>query len=154
MTHSINYPKYPYPISDLIDRLSIVQLKAINIHDLRDEYHEEMDNISKDIDYIAEKRNLKLSGDLIRAILVIALTNQCIWMNESKARGGGKEQDTLLKFTHSVNGIRNTAKNMVSQIIGDRIDLKIDCLAADFQTKDFIQKHGNWNIFETWESKK
>lgn len=50
---------------------------------------------------------------MIRAILIIMLTNRYIWENESKARLGGSEQDKLLKLTHSINGIRNTAKNVL-----------------------------------------
>ena len=68
---------------------------------------------------------------MIRAIIVNAIANETIWANESKARLGGDEQDKLLKFTHSVNGIRNDAKNVISQIIGERTDLKLDCLAAE-----------------------
>jgi len=37
----------------------------------------------------------------------------------------------LLKFTHSVNGVRNAAKNVISNEIGERVDLKLDCLAAE-----------------------
>jgi hypothetical protein len=72
-------------------------------------------------------------------------SNFYIWVNESKARAGGPDQDKLLKFTHSINGVRNTAKNVVSQEFGERADLKVDCLAAEF-----AEEFGNWNIFTGW----
>ena len=62
---------------------------------------------------------------------MIMLSNEVIWQNESQARAGGTDQDKLLKFTHSVNGVRNNAKNVISQAIGERKDLKLDCLAAE-----------------------
>ena len=73
--------------------------------------------------------------------MVIMLTNRYIWENESKARSGGSEQDKLLKLTHSINGVRNNAKNSISNELGDRVDLKVDSLAADL-----VKEFGNWNI--------
>jgi hypothetical protein len=32
-----------------------------------------------------------------------------------------------------LNGIRNTAKNIITDVLGGRKDHKIDCLAADFE---------------------
>ena len=38
-----------------------------------------------------------------------------------------------LELTHGLNGIRNTAKNMIQEKVGGRKDYKVDCLAADFK---------------------
>jgi hypothetical protein len=59
------------------------------------------------------------------------LSNRYIWENESKVRNGNDQDIILLKKTHSINGVRNTAKNVISKEIGERVDLKIDCLAAE-----------------------
>jgi hypothetical protein len=133
--------KYLPTFAELIDRLSIVQLKAIFIPENKDAYEKEIELIMHDLDEILGEDE-KISAKMIRAIMIVMLTNRFIWENESKARLGGAEQDKLLKLTHSINGVRNTAKNIVSQEMGERVDLKIDCLAADL-TKEF----GNWNIF-------
>jgi len=82
---------------------------------------------------------------MLHSIMIIMLTNDTIWLNESKARLGKKEK--LLKFTHSINGVRNTAKNIISKEVGDREDLKIDCLAEEFLTNKFIKEQGNWKIW-------
>jgi hypothetical protein len=89
------------------------------------------------------KTKSTVSAMMIRAIMIVMLTNRYIWENESKARLGGNEQDKLLKLTHSINGIRNTAKNVISTEIGERIDLKIDCLASDL-----IEEFRNWQLFD------
>ena len=142
--------KYLPTFAELIDRLSIVILKSIFIPENKKAYEEEQELIMHDIDEIlitmtaandpTDKR-WYVNAKMIRAILIIMLTNRYIWENESKARHGGSEQDKLLKLTHSVNGIRNTAKNIIAQGTGERVDLKIDALAAEL-TKEF----GNWNI--------
>jgi len=139
--------KYQYPLSDLIDRLSIVQLKAIRIPENKQEYKKEMNDILHDIELISKEKDIRLSSKLVRSIMLIMLTNDTIWLNESAARQGGAKHDKLLKFTHSINGIRNTSKNIISQEIGDREDLKIDCLAAEFKTKNFVKSHGDWEVW-------
>lgn len=113
-------------VAQLIDRLSIVTLKSIKLHKNKKEYEKEASEIMKDLDLLLGKTK----GQFIRAIQVNAIANEIIWQNESKAREGGTDQDKLLKFTHSVNGVRNQAMNVISQICGERKDLKLDCLAA------------------------
>ena len=135
--------KYLPTLADLVDRLTIVQLKMIFIPDRREEYIAERELILHDIDLILNGLDHKLNARSIMAITMIQLTNRCIWESESKARAGGNAQDKLLKFTHSINGVRNTAKNVLSEEAGGRIDYKIDALAADLP-EDF----GNWRVFQ------
>jgi hypothetical protein len=132
--------RYLPTLSDLVDRMSIVQLKAIFISEHRDEYIAERALIEHDIDLILEGK--KVTASDIHAIAIIMLANHFIWINESRARAGGNEQDKLLKLTHSINGVRAAAKNQLARLDGGRKDFKADCFAAELQ-KDF----GNWNVF-------
>lgn len=97
--------------------------------------------LEHDIDLLLNEQP-KIGAKQVWAILVIMLANRVIWENESKARAGGKEQDANLKFTHSINGVRNRAKNLIAEMSGERKDFKIDCLA-----EDMAEEFGNWNIF-------
>jgi hypothetical protein len=133
--------KYLPTFAELIDRLSIVILKSIFIPENKEAYENEQELIMHDIDEILGES--KVNAHMIRAMLIIMLTNRYIWENESRARAGGSEQDKLLKLTHSINGVRNTAKNAVAKELGERVDLKIDALAAELTTE-----FGNWNIFK------
>ena len=123
--------KYLPTFSELIDRLTIVTLKSIRLGEHKEEYEREAKDIMSDLTEIAAEKNVVLTGEVIRAIALVMLSNSVIWDNESKARLGGSEQDKLLKFTHSVNGVRNRAKNVISRCVGERKDLKVDCLAAE-----------------------
>ncbi len=123
--------KYNLTFGQLIDRLCIVTLKSIKIKENKQTYEQEAQEIMHDLDLISKQKKIVLTGQMVRAILVNAIANETIWNNESEARKGGKDQDKLLKFTHSVNGVRNNAVNVISQEIGERKDLKLDCLAAD-----------------------
>ena len=128
--------KYLPTLADLVDRLSIVQLKSVFIPEHKQEYADEMSLIMHDIGMLG------VDAKTIHAAMVVMLANRVIWENESKARHGGSDQDHLLKFTHSVNGIRNTAKNVIAEASGGRKDYKIYCFAAEL-----VKEFGDWNIF-------
>lgn len=122
---------YVYTTSQLIDRLSIVTLKSIKIFEYKESYEEEAAQIMADLDLLLGEGKGKKEGEFIRAIQVNSLCNEIIWANESKARAGGADQDKMLKFTHSVNGVRTAAMNKISSLLGERKDLKVDCLASE-----------------------
>ncbi len=123
--------KYLPTVSDLIDRLSIIQLKEVFITEHKEEYAKEIQDIVHDLDQIMNWE--KPSGEMIRAIIVLAQMNLHIWHNETKYRAG--TGDGNLGLTHGLNGIRNTAKNIIQDQLqdGGRKDYKIDCIAAEFK---------------------
>ena len=122
--------KYLPTLSELIDRLSIAQLKEVFLSAHKEEYASEIKDILHDIDLLIE--DSKVSAKTIRAIVVLAQMNLHIWHNEAEARKGKNAGENLL-LTHGLNGIRNTAKNKIQEIVGGRKDHKIDCLAAEFK---------------------
>ena len=124
--------KYLPTLSELIDRLSIVQLKEVFITEHKDEYKQEIKDIIHDIDLTLKENDVILDSKAIRAIVVLSQMNLHIWHNESNYRKGISEGNDL-ELTHGLNGIRNTAKNKVQELSGGRKDYKIDCLAAEFK---------------------
>tara|TARA_Y100000592_G_C5445208_1_gene305637 strand:+ start:146 stop:550 length:405 start_codon:yes stop_codon:yes gene_type:complete len=130
--------KYLPTLAELIDRLSIIQLKEVFITEHKNEYAQEIKDIVHDINLILEDEDVKLSGKDVRAIVVLSQMNLHIWHNETQYRAG--TGDGNLGLTHGLNGIRNTAKNMIQENVGGRKDYKIDCIAAEFK---------DWEI--SWE---
>ena len=122
--------RYFHTTSQLIDRLCIVTLKSIKIPENKDEYEKEAEDIMHDLDVVIDSK-IPRFGEFVRAIIVNAISNEIIWQNEAHARAGEGSQDHLLRFTHSVNGVRTVAINVISNILGERVDLKVDCLASD-----------------------
>ena len=127
--------KYLPTLSELIYRLSIVQLKEVFIPEHKEEYAEEIKDIIHDLDLELSEKSVILSGDDIRSIIVLAQMNLHIWHNESNYRKGIKDGNNL-ELTHGLNGIRNTAKNKIQESVGGRKDYKIDCIAAEFKDWD------------------
>lgn len=124
--------KYLPTLSELVDRLSISQLKEVFIADHKDEYAQEIKDILHDIQLLLNEQDGKITAETIRAIVVLSQMNLHIWHNESNYRKGIKDGNNL-ELTHGLNGIRNTAKNKIQEVVGGRKDYKIDCLAADFK---------------------
>jgi len=124
--------KYLPTLSELIDRLTITQLKEVFISEHKSEYAEEIKDIIHDIQIHLDENKTVIDAEVIRAIVVVSQMNLHIWHNESNYRKGIREGNSL-ELTHGLNGIRNTAKNKIQEIVGGRKDYKIDCLAADFK---------------------
>ena len=133
--------KYLPTISELIDRLSIVQLKEVFISEHKEEYAKEIKDIVEDLYELIYWE--KPTGEMIRAIVVLAQMNLHFWHNETKYRAG--EGDVNLGLTHGLNGIRNTAKNKIQEnlVEGGRKDYKVDCIAAEFE---------DWEV--SWQNQK
>ena len=117
--------KYLPTVAELIDRLSIIQLKEVFIPEHKDEYAKEIKDIMHDLELDG------LDSELIRAVIVAAQMNLHIWHNESEVRKG-KNAGENLRLTHGLNGIRNIAKNKIQERFGGRKDYKVDCLGAEF----------------------
>lgn len=124
--------KYLPTISELIDRLSIAQLKEVFISEHKEEYSKEIKDILHDIQICLSESNDSVNAEIIRAIVVLSQMNLHIWHNESNYRKGIVDGNNL-ELTHGLNGIRNTAKNKIQEVVGGRKDYKIDCLAANFK---------------------
>lgn len=129
----MNKRKYLPTLSELIDRLSITQLKEVFITEHKDEYAAEITDIVHDIQlFLDEHKTEPITAETIRAIVVLSQINLHIWHNESNYRKGIKDGNNL-ELTHGLNGIRNVAKNKIQEVVGGRKDYKIDCLAAEFK---------------------
>ena len=124
--------RYQLTLSELLDRLTIIQIKELKIPENKVEYSKEISDIIHDVNLILSDNSIIFNGEMLRALIVLAQMNLHIWVNESEARNGNKDGNKLL-LTHGLNGIRNTAKNKIQERVGGRKDYKIDCLAADFK---------------------
>jgi len=125
-------------IAELIDRLSINQLKEIFIPEHKEKYIKDMNDICHDIDLLIKQDKIEMTSELIKAIIIIAQINAHIWNNESKARKGENQDLHLLELTHGLNGLRNKACNHILKLIGqaNKQDWKTDCLAEEFKDWD------------------
>lgn len=134
--------KYLPTPGELIDRLTIAQLKEVKIPEHKEEFSKEIEDLTHDIQLLLPKQ-FTLTADTLRDIVLLSQFNTHIWYNETDIRNLINQSELSdnqliliakrLILTHSINGIRNTIKNRITAAIDGkgRMDYKIDCLAAD-----------------------
>ena len=83
--------KFLPTLNELIDRLSIHQLKEVFIPENKENYGKEIQDMLHDIDLILKQNSGKITAETIRAIIVLAQMNTHIWYNETKVRNGDKD---------------------------------------------------------------
>lgn len=121
--------KYMPTLGELIDRLSIVQLKELLISEHKQEYAQEIEDIIHDIDIEITKNNVVIDAGFILAVITTVIMNREIWLNETNWRKGIREGNNL-ELTHGLNSIRNFCKNYIQNKIGGRKDYKLDNVEA------------------------
>ena len=109
------------PMSELIDRMTVTQIKLALLKNNKDSFIEEISKLEHDIDLIIDSNNIKLDSRLIRIIIVLSQMNLHIWQNKDKMQdklGDNQEKEylALLKLSHQLNGIRNRMKNALLEI--------------------------------------
>jgi len=121
-------------LGELIDRLSIHQLKEVFVPEHKEKFSSEMKDITHDIDEFIKENDIKLTGEMLRCVIALAQINEHIWYNENEARQGGTQDLERLRLTHGLNGLRNRLMNKIMYLTGqsERHDPKTDCLAAEF----------------------
>jgi len=112
--------QYLPPLAELIDSLTINQIKEVKFPEQKESLAAEIGKIAHDIDLIIEERDLKLSARLIRIIIAIAQMNLHIWYNKDEMQKDPEKYMDLLKLSHQLNGVRNRMKNILLEEVGDK----------------------------------
>ena len=125
--------------AELLDRLTVDQIKEVLLPNMQTDIAEEMNKICNDIDLLIEERHLKITSRLIRIIIAIAQMNLHIWKLKDDMQAHPKKYDELLKLAHQLNGIRNQLKNILLEEAGDK--------EKSAQRTNFnIDELSGWNI--------
>jgi len=111
------------PMAELIDRMTVTQIKLALLKDNKDSFIEEISKLEHDIDLILDSNNLILDARLIRIVIILSQMNLHIWNNKDKMQDNlkdnkEKEYLDLLKLSHQLNGFRNSMKNSLLEIEG------------------------------------
>ena len=106
-------PRFVPGLGDLIDRLTVDQLKEAFHSSMRTSIRAEIADLEHDIDGWADLHQIKLSGRNVRIIIVLAQINYEIWMCKERMEAEPKQYAQWLKRAHQLNGIRNQMKNLL-----------------------------------------
>jgi hypothetical protein len=125
--------------AELIDRLSVDQIKELLLPHCKEAVAAEMVNISHDIDGLIDQRRIRLTSRLVRMFIALAQINLHIWMLKEKMKEFPSRYNEYLKLAHQLNGTRNQLKNMLLD------DLK-DCESSSKRTNVDTDGLEGWQI--------
>lgn len=100
-------------LTELLDRLTIDQIKEVFDSENRESYAEEMRDIEHDLDLIFRESRLKLNAGLIRLIIALAQMNLHIWEIKKIMQTEPSRFQECMKLAHQLNGLRNQIKNQI-----------------------------------------
>lgn len=121
MDSTSNSRQFLPPMAELIDRLTVTQIKQNLLRDNLGDFSAEISKLTSDINLIINEKNIAASGELIRAIVMMSQINLHIWRNKDLMQENLENEPiylTYLKKAHQMNGVRNLLKNYILGLEG------------------------------------
>jgi hypothetical protein len=140
MTNSNEEKKYHLPISELIDRLTILQIKLVLNSDNTTEYLTELKLLKNDINIELNKKPTIISMEIIQILIALGQMNLHIWYIKNMMKvqvNQPAEYAASMKLAHQLNGLRNQLKNELLALEGEtntakvRSNIEVDGLTVD-----------------------
>lgn len=110
---------YLLPFSELLEQMTVLQLRELFIDKTASIYANDIKNIEHDLDLIIKEKDIKLSARLLRLSFLIGQINALIWIYKDRMLENDKDYIPYLKLSHQINGVRNVAKNELLRLIND-----------------------------------
>jgi|TARA_R100001163_G_C5064732_1_gene202439 hypothetical protein len=111
--------KFVLPAAELVDRISVDQIKEM-LFDDNGSITREIQDISDDLDHIIKEKNVVFNARLLRVIVALSQINVHIWYLKDMMQDKPEKYDELLKLAHQINGVRNRLKNLLLEEFGDK----------------------------------
>lgn len=119
-----------YDLGELIDRLSILQIKIM----LLDEDCSSVLDLEEDINQVGKEYDIKLTSNMIRQIVLISQANLHIWMLKDlmAEEKDDNKYNTMLKLAQDFNNcVKNSIKNMLLKKTGEDVIPKLKATFSD-----------------------
>lgn len=109
------------PMSELIDRMTVTQIKLNLMENGTADFESELHRLSNDIDMILSEKNIPSNAELIHLTIALSQLNLHIWQNKDEMQRNLENESRyleLLKKSHQLNGFRNQIKNRMLHLEG------------------------------------
>jgi hypothetical protein len=132
--------KYHLPLSELIDRLSILEIKLVLDPISAPSYLDELSRIKNDIEIELEEKNYSLNLKTIQILITLGQMNLHIWYIKDTMKTQLEDESSYannMKLAHQLNGLRNQLKNSLLGLDSDanassvRTNVDMDGLSID-----------------------
>jgi hypothetical protein len=116
MSESSNNRKYHLPITELIDRVTILEIKLVLDNKNSKDYLNEIELIKSDLEFELNKKQIILNTKIVQTLIALGQMNLHIWYIKDQMKL--QQNDPLayadnMKLAHQLNGLRNQLKNML-----------------------------------------
>ncbi len=104
---------YEPNISELIDMLSILQIKEMKFKKQKKTVQKQILNVRKDLNSHLKNQKIYLNSKMIRKIFIVGIINLLVWELKDKMISEPKKYNKHLKKALELNTIRNTIFNIM-----------------------------------------
>lgn len=114
MSENIKVKQYHLPLSELIDRLTILEIKLVLDSTRSLSYLDELSKIKNDIVVELEEKNYSLDLKTIQILITLGQMNLHIWYIKDTMKTQLEDDNSYaknMKLAHQLNGLRNQLKN-------------------------------------------
>ncbi len=105
--------KYEFTLSDLLDRMTIDQIKEVLLPTSAIGHGRSLELLSSDVTVILESRRVELSGRILRLLVLLAQLNLHSWRSKDRLDKGPENYTSTVRHGADLNGIRNGVLNLL-----------------------------------------
>lgn len=106
-----NNRQYLITLGELVERLSILQLREMLIKNGREKNAADIRKIMADINTIISSNKVVVDAKFLRLVLLTGELNTLIWLYKDRLED---DYNYYLKLSHQLNGLRNQIKNIIN----------------------------------------
>ena len=120
--------RYLPTFSELIDRLSIIEIKLVLDVKNSSDYLHELSLLKNDIQFELESKDTNLDINLIQILISLGQMNLHIWYIKDKMKSQLDQPDKYaanMKLAHQLNGLRNQLKNTLLRLEENSSNAKV-----------------------------
>lgn len=101
------------PVSEIIDAMTINQIKEVRRLQSRSSYTDRLNEIEADLEECFGEGMETCDAELIRLIIALAQMNFHIWRTKEIMQKSSKDFENSMALAHQLNGLRNQLKNRI-----------------------------------------
>jgi hypothetical protein len=120
--------KYHLPISELIDRVTILEIKLVLDSKNTQSYLDELNLLKHDIQIELSDKSTALDLELIQTLISLGQINLHIWHIKDQMKtqiDKPIEYSENMKLAHQLNGLRNQLKNELLRLEGNTTTARV-----------------------------
>ena len=110
---------HPSP-AELLDRLSVDQIKLVLGNGEYDGFLQEMADIEHDVNELLQDDSVEIDARFVRLVIALAQINLHIWKVKETMNTDSSRFEENMKLAHQLNGIRNQIKNRINECWGEK----------------------------------